>query len=416
MKRKPIELIKQFLLIQMNHWVLTPLFVAVLGLSGQPKPFLLYWFLMSAVPVYLYYVRSKVDNFFVFFLLHLAVPCVWIVLPIENIWLKVSMGVMALFYIVRSIAVKMAGKGASEGAFPPFYSMIIIGMAAFAHNFWSERNWDIYYLTAAFIYLGCYFIYYFMEQYMYFMSVNQFSASNIPEFEIFSSGMKQTLMFSAGGMGLLFLTANVEWVSYIAVNLFRELIAFTGIMYDIFGPKGQQSQSFQEETLETGTQEVLVDAEGTNPIWDLFWKILEYVVMVVLIAAIVAVVAYGLVKGYKFLRNHFASNKKEEEHVLQTGRDIRETIAVDKEERTGFKLFTFRNYTEKVRKLYKKHVLKNKSAIIGDLDAENLNNLTAKECCDKLSAVELQGVYEKARYSDELVTAEDLKLLKHAGR
>ncbi len=417
MNRKPIELCKQFLLIQMNHWVLVPIFVALLGLSGYPKPYMLLWLLMSVIPIYLYFVRSKIKNFFLFYLLHLVVPVLWIVLPIDKLWLKVLLGFMALFYIISSICVKVAGKGTSEGAFLPLYAISTIGLSAFAHDFWGDNSWDAYYLTAAFIYLGCYFIHCFIEQYNYFISVNQFSASNIPEFEIFTTGMKQTLMFSAAGLGVLFMTANIEWFSYIAVNLFRELMATVGFIYNlIFGNKQMPSQNKQEEVLEIGAEEILAEPENVSPILEWFWKILEFLVMAALIIAVVVVIIYSIRKGYQFLRKHFTVSGPEQEQVIKSGRDIREAIAVDKEERTGFKLFTFRDNTEKVRKLYKKYILKNKNAIIGESDAHNLDNLTAKECCDKLSAEVLCGVYEKTRYSAAEITAEDVKLLKQIGR
>lgn len=417
MNRKLIELCKQFLLIQMNHWVLVPVFVALLGLSGYPKPYMLLWFLMSAIPMYLYFVRSKIKNFFFFYLLHLVVPALWIVLPNDNLWLKVLLGFLALFYIIQSICVKVAGKGNSAGAFLPLYAISIIGLSAVAHDFWGENTWDAAYLTAALIYLGCYFIHHFIEQYNYFISVNQFSASNIPELEIFTTGMKQTLTFSAAGLGVLFMTANLEWFSYIAVNLFRAFLAAVGFIYHlIFGNKQLPSQSAQEEVLETGAEEILAESENVSPILEWFWKILEFLVMAALIIAVVCVFIYGIRKGYQFLRKHFTVSEPKQEQVMKSGRDIREAIAVDKEEHTGFKLFAFRDNTEKVRKLYKKYILKNKNAIIGESDAHNLDNLTAKECCDKLSAEGLRGVYEKARYSAVAITAEDIKLLKHMGR
>ena len=43
---------------------------------------------------------------------------------------------------------------------------------------------------------------------------------------------------------------------------------------------------------------------------------------------------------------------------------------------------------------------------------QQLKYLTAKECCDKLSEQKLKLVYEKARYSEQTISAEDVRMAK----
>jgi hypothetical protein len=94
--------------------------------------------------------------------------------------------------------------------------------------------------------------------------------------------------------------------------------------------------------------------------------------------------------------------------------DIRESCEIEMRNGEERNWFSFLNNSEKIRKMYRKRILRNKSSIVGDLSAEELTYLTAKECCDKIHADRLKLIYEKARYSNETITAEDVKIVKAA--
>ena len=72
-------------------------------------------------------------------------------------------------------------------------------------------------------------------------------------------------------------------------------------------------------------------------------------------------------------------------------------------------LLGFLSNEQRIRTLYKKRVIHDKAAIIGDKVEQELSYLTAKECCEKIGATELKEVYEKVRYSSEKVTSEDVR-------
>ena len=129
-------------------------------------------------------------------------------------------------------------------------------------------------------------------------------------------------------------------------------------------------------------------------------------------------VILGIVMGIRYLWKHFHMTSLKEEKKLQTGIDIRETCTIEKNKKETNRWFSLLNPQEKIRKIYRKQVLKHKSQIIGDYNPENLEHMTAKECCNKMisdnkfSPDNLKMVYEKARYSAEEITPEDLKLVK----
>ena len=103
------------------------------------------------------------------------------------------------------------------------------------------------------------------------------------------------------------------------------------------------------------------------------------------------------------------------EEMMTAQNEVRESLIVEKREKDDDKnrsFFSFLDNKEKIRKIYKKRVTKEKATIVGTLDTENLKYYTAKECCDKLDAQNLQDVYDKVRYSEEEITADDVKAAK----
>lgn len=71
MDRKGIEVTRDLLVILMNHLIWIAGAVAVLGLFHKETTQLWLWILLGFVPVVLYFSRIRIQNFFLFFALHL---------------------------------------------------------------------------------------------------------------------------------------------------------------------------------------------------------------------------------------------------------------------------------------------------------------------------------------------------------
>ena len=112
------------------------------------------------------------------------------------------------------------------------------------------------------------------------------------------------------------------------------------------------------------------------------------------------------------MKEHFLPVKEEDKKTLQSNQDIRENCSIEKNEKNGKGWFGFLDNRERVRKLYRKKILKSSTKIIGNADQHHLEYLTAKECCDRISEDALKNIYEKARYSSEDITAEDIRIAK----
>ena len=412
MKGKLIELLREFLVIQMNHWVIATFFITILGFFEKKASFLGVWLLLCVVPVCQYVIRKKIQNFFVFFLLHFLILTVIIVAPIDNIACKILSILMTVLYIAWSVHVKIMAKTVEEGPLHPIFAATVIGLSSILHDRLGHDDWNVFYIAAIICFFLCFYIYNFMERYMYFMSVNKFSASNIPEAEIFSSGMKQTLAYTAGGLVVFLLTANLEWFSYVVKTIGYGILGIIRFLLSLLGGSTEDLSEAEEHIFESAADNSGFVAVEEEPF--LLWKILEYIVLTAVTILIIAVILYGIVKLFRFLWKNFYSQTQSGEAKILSNMDVRETCVIEKEVRAlDMRVFGFKNNREKVRKLYKKEILKNKNTIIGDLETENLKNLTAKECCDKISAQKLQQIYEKARYSEDVITSEDLRTIRN---
>ncbi len=409
MKRKIIEMGTELLAIQMNHWIFIVLAVTILGLFNVERPYLGLWVLFGLVPVFLYIVRVKVHNFFLFFLLHFALFIAVFVIP-AGLWIKLIMLTMVLIYAIWSIRIRLTSETSRTGLIVPLVAVIVIGALSLIQSTFIQKNWDKYYVLALFIYLICYFIYYFMSQYLHFLKVHATSTANIPEKAIFFSGIKQALFYTAGGMLVLLMTANIEWLSYVLSWLKQALIVVLRFLLSFMRGKEVEeiTETIEQQAKPAEDMSGLMEGGETH----IIWIILEKIVMAAMAVGVVVLIVFALVKGYQYLWKHFHKVRSKKVQEDTETLDIREKCEIEKNNGKAFSFLSFLNNRDKVRKVYRKQVLKYKSSIIGDLNSKELEFLTAKECCEKISADTLQAVYEKARYSEESVTADEVKLVK----
>lgn len=411
MKRKVIEVITELLVMQMNHLVLIPGVITVLGAFGKDEPYFNLWFAMWLIPVFLYIVREKVHNFFLFFALHLFLPIVVLLTP-TRVLIKLLMLAMVLIYIIWSIRIRLLSEVKQTGLIVPLVAVIAIGGLSLIQSIFIGKSWEKYYMTAIFGYLLCYFIYYFMSQYLRFLQVHATSTANIPEKAIFFSGLKQTVAYTAGGMFIMFLTANIEWLSYVLSLLGRGFVSVLRFIFSLF--PGKETEEIVETA--TGQGGPNGDMSGFMEPGEahIIWIILEKLLMAAMAVGFVLLIVYAAVKGYQFLWKNFHKERRSGNKYDEDVPDVREKCGIEKSSKGQFKLFAFSDNRDKVRKVFRKHILKSKNSIIGNSNINELECLTAKECCDKISADALRLAYDKARYSSEMITAEELKQVKAA--
>ena len=337
MIRKFIETMQDLLIILMNHLALIGFAMTVMGLFGQEQHYIWLWGILVAVPMVLYYVRVKIKNFLLFFALHLILPVIALMVPV---WIlpKIILLVIVLIYVVWSVYIRLRSKTMGEGVLKPLLVISVLGALTLVENLNNKMSWEWIYIALAMVYLAGYFIYNFINQYLRFLTVNESSAANIPEREIFSSGMKQTFLFMLGSVVVLFLTANVGWLAYIMSWLGRGLLAV--IRFLVSGISGEEPEEIEPSVMESAPQDMggmFAEEEKTA----LIWIILEKFLMIAIGVFFIGLVVFGIVMGFRYLWKYFHAGFKKEDEVLQSGIDIRETCIIEKKQKNCVKAKKF---------------------------------------------------------------------------
>ena len=418
MNNKWIERVQDFLVMAMNHLILTVLAICIIGLFEENSPSLLLWTTMFVYPVGYYFVRGKVKKLTPFLLIHVATPLAVLLAPVG--WLlRAVMGMMAITYSIVSAKIRYREEPADDVFFPPLGTGIFMGVVTLVENLYSKRGWEQYYLIIAILYFGLYFIEYFLDQYLFFRTVNKSSTGVIPEKAIFSAGAKQTLFFSAGSMVILLLAANFGWVSYVWSWIWKVIYLILASLL----PQGEDTESSlgTEAPGEGGSGMLDLGDDKGNELLRFIWTIIEIILIAAVIIGAAVLIMWVLIRIARFLRSGFYRSRERRVIQLEGGVDIRENCDIEREERAVSTWFGFLNPREKIRRIFKKQVWKNKEKIVGMRNPEALEYLTAKECTEKIpeeqvASEELTKLYEQARYGREDVGNEEVKRAKAATR
>ena len=287
--------------------------------------------------------------------------------------------------------------------FPPIV-MVLLGILSIAERKMITNEWSMYYYVIAFLYLiGC-FVYYFVKRFLDFLKLNEYTASNIPSKDIFQNGMKMTVLFSACSSVILLLSLNIEWVKAIVDRIWSVVLAFLSFLFSGIKPippeVGGVPVPPQEPSLGGSDMNEIVPEQSLEGVRDFLiaFTVMGFIIFLYYV--------YHMVKGIE------VETKKRSKEKLADSEDIREYCGLEKNASRRLGRFHFPNNREKVRRLYQKKVIKRKRDLIGEQEQQQLKYLTAKECCDKLSEQKLKLAYEKARYSQEDITVEDVRLAK----
>jgi len=410
MKRKWIETGQELLIILLNHLALVSVGITGMGLLRQNDHKVWLWSLLLIVPLLFYLLRIKVRKFFLFFALHLTVPVGCLFLPVRIVP-KLLMVFISIVYLIWSVRIRINERGHGENLLGPVFMTVTLGVMLLIETSYSQKGWESIYVAMGIIYVAGYFMYVFTSRYLSFLVVNESSAANIPEAEIFNQGFHQSFMYMAGVVTLLVLTANVQWLSYIVSWIGSVLAKLLRLFFS--GVGGGSTET--EMPVTPPAEQPPLDMSGLLPEPGeplMFLVVLGNLVRYASYLLIIGLIVFGIGKGFQHLWKGFHKDSLQDGKEINSGIDIRETCTIEKTKKEGSNWFSFLNNREKIRKIYRKQVLKNKTVIIGDLVVENLGYMTAKECCDKFAAEQLQKTYEKARYSVEEIASDDVRAAK----
>ena len=406
MNRKSIALARVLLNIQLNHLIFVAGAVAIMGLCGMQTSYLLLWLGLGIVPVGMYYLRVKAKRISVFFAGLLAFLIAGFLLPV-NLVVKILTVGMIIVYSIFAFRKKMSENPEMVEIASPMAFVLIVGALTFQKHIYVSQC-----LGLTWAYLLGYFLYHFLTEYLKFVQINEKSASNMPEKELFLHGVKQVGAFTGIAIAITFLSSNVEWVAKIVSVLGEWIKSLLKYLFAGIAGAIEEESAPKPPAVEMGQDNMFEPVEYSE-FWLKIQKLLEILYDVIVVVIIVAIVYFGVRFIVRFVKENFTKvGKKKEVKAVLSNLDIRESCKeeVFRKEKKGF--LDFLSNEQRVRTLYKKRVLKEKNHIVGEAVQQELAYKTAKECCEKIEAADLKWVYEKARYSAERVTAEDVRKAK----
>lgn len=416
-KQNSIMLLRELLVTQMNHWTFFPVYLTIVVIlsdiseSGTPK--ISFWLLSGVVPFLFYLARTGL-KFFWMLLVHIAVLGIYVVLPFENAVIKVIQLTVALVYVIYSIVLWVKEREKKDARILPLLMVGLSVACVYMLHHQEHGEWDFTIITCLIAVIGLYFINYYVEQYQNFLTVNQSSAGHIPAQEMFRSGMGLVVGYTGVGILLLIFISNGQWLLTILNACRWALSLLVRGLQALFPYRETQGEELTVNEKVDMAGDMMAGLEPGEGFW--LWQVLEYVIIFVFLALFVLVLVKGLVSLFRLLlklmkRSNYVKNDTREASVV----DVREKCEIIRgnQLKKNFSLWNL-NSADRIRHLYKKRLLASQSLLTNGNGKEKLNLFTARESGTILKREELSGLYEKARYSREECSSEDVRHMKTA--
>ena len=401
----------EFFSTQANHWALFSLVLLVSEATEVSGMAFFAWILTGLLPAVLFFFREYLKNvvlqvvaFFGF------VGCIYLLRNIPEMF-KACMLFLGLLYFFLSIFKSTKNNVAPTKPFPPFVPLIINFFMFMVAIILTRANLRFVMHFSAILSILFSFFAFYLDQLYRFTVANFETSSNLPQEKIFRSGMLTALCYLGVVSAIMLFIASFA----ISDNFFRNLFA-------AFKEKVKQLIAYirsliEKEEFPSQIQDGLGDGdllrmENMEPSkLDFLWKILEGFITVLVIVAIASILAYIAYKIYKWYASLNFSKKDvsyfEEEEVIDVHENLSggSVLKKDLEEDDSFL-----SPTQRIRRLYRKKALSSAK------DSSVLFRMTAREFAVDERIDQMAPIYEKARYSQDVCTKEDVREMQVACR
>lgn len=421
MKTKNIELLHEILTEQMNHWLLFPCALTIWGLAerytGKVGQMLLLWLICGILPFLFFIIRSRVDGFFRFMFLHLAVsaPGPVVLFLLDRMILLFICSACAVGYMIYSLIVYLSEDKPDTAPLHPVVGILLSAMSIFLLRYQNINGWDLYFVVPLVVALALYALTLYIRQYMEFLAVNASSAGHLPAVEMFRSGFMLVSGFVLGGAVILLIFANVGNYGPLWMAVKRWLrdslrSLFSGLPKSAPNDLAPLAEA-EMEPLEMIPQTV----EFSQPA--LIWQILEIAAYVIVSCFFACCVIIFLYRMIQFLRLRFARSLQvtKPKQEIELDLDVREKCGIERISSKRRNLSELLSPAQRIRRLYKKRILASVQELT-EGNRQRLRILTPKECGMRLEEEQMAHIYEQVRYSDNEATSDTLRQMKNALR
>lgn len=435
MKHSKIYLLQEILVTQINHLILYPISLTLVmlfkDLTSPVRPSLILWILCGFLLPLFYLARCRAKNFVSFMAVHIAVIGFVLllcqagdVIPLglfQTLQNSVNRFVLIATFIgftIYSVYLRLHESTDSE-TMPMPLAVGIAAVALFLQHYQGFENWDSYYSLPLILVFGLYFIHYYVKEYLNFLIVNASSTGVLPEKEIFRSGIRLAGIYTLIGAMVLFLTSQIAWLRKI-LDFFKQIVYnILRFIFSHFPQKETEMEIITDQSPNGNGMQMLPDGGEPSIIWD----ILTVIVLIVLVAGILYALYKAIIKAIHYIKNAMSKSvRTHEKEMTDIHDDVREKCEKThtKRKKQSLDLFGFMDAKERIRRIYKKKASSYKPVILSEEEAKNkkrftperLNYYTAKEMEQEMQADAFSEIYEKARYSNEVCTGQDVKRMK----
>ncbi len=405
MKEKNLALLRDILVVFMNHCLFTVCAVTLLGVLECTQLHFFYFSALALVPLCFLFIRHCVKNLALFSLLHFFAGFVFVIAA-GDIFAKAVASIITVLYIVMSFIAVFKLKQRTDYLLPPVLVIGIIFACSLINTLRIKAETDLFFVSPAVLFLVLYIFYLYLNRYLSFLAKTQEDGSYLPKGKILSCSFKETSVFAFISTVLLLLCTTFSSLGKFTTLLGNRILNLARAFFNLFEHRHYEAVEQTQINNSAPSLGLGAPSKGGN---NFFTQALAVFFLIIVLIFILTILI-SLIKAMRRLlkKLNMLPNRKADS-LLDT--DIREKCGVSSLKTQKKKRLPFLDRRTKIRNTYRRRMLKAKYTLVGNAEKENLSLLTAKECCDKLSEPELLKLYEKARYSGENITAEDLRIL-----
>lgn len=427
MNLKRLRFVNEFLTEAMNHWLFFPLALCLSGIpslsvaTGQISRFFLFWNLCGLLPLTFFVLRTKLKSLSAQLLFQglAAVPICAAASSLfaSNLYLeeleRLLAVITAILYLGFSLFLNLKFRMPYTKALPLPAGIVIAGLCAARMG---RVEWFYCCLFPLILCIGLFFITTYIQRYIEFLSINKSSAGTLPAGDMLHSGLGLAAGYTAFTIALLLLLSSGSWL-----ERFRDFLAegLQNLMRWFREWLRERLQGLQD----AGAADMDIPAGGETGFFSrllqnlkqnetaYIWRILEYVMVYVLIISLFFVLVrlfLRLLRCFqKFSLLRIRNFTAEDEDVFDVREKCDESVKTRKPQRRPGPL----SYSDRIRRLYRRKVLSAAGRMTAR-DSGRLGLYTAREWESRLSVPGMADIYERARYTDREMTAEDLEKMK----
>lgn len=412
---KSLEMVRGFLASQLNY--IPALFVIFTIYFGIVKlqPALWKYGVLALLPFGFYLLRRYVKAMVPFFILHLG----WAALPLllaENIAEWIIFILCSIVFFAVSVYFKMTRPVPEDGVLFVAMTCILAIVAYFAAMTGSGEKAAGVITILAVIYVIYFMTFEYITGYTNYIKNNEVSNQSIPKKHIFKTSVSALVGFLTLFVGFAILLIKKNYLADLIYKI-RDLIErFLAWLFS-FAPEPMEQGTPIEES-ET-VEQVYEMGENVESVYHLPPEIAELIDRIVTIGAYIIAATAILLVTYALFRAivevfKIKRDDNEEEVVL-----VKEKVAKIKNKKAENKVTRKLSTKEKkIRKMYedlvwKKNIGPKPDKSEKELVVNRLKYQTPKQQCRYMGSGEaICKMYEKARYSGQEVTGNDVRAMK----